>query len=74
MNKKQRQTLIAAVVVILLTILFWLISGGAIFTEVEVKFIWGLDLSLLISGIVSIICGILYSKFKKKSSASSLLK
>ena len=93
MNKKQRNTLIAGGVIVLIAIIIWLLSGGEIFTKTQVpvtyqseldkqlgvsqtlwkdQFVWGLDLSLLIGGITSIICGILFQKFKKGDKNSEL--
>ncbi|OGU36120.1 MAG: hypothetical protein A2068_12125 [Ignavibacteria bacterium GWB2_35_6b] len=37
------------------------------YTEWEDKFIWGLDLSLVISGVTAVACGILFIIFKKKN-------
>lgn len=37
------------------------------YTEWEDKFIWGLDLSLAISGVTSLVSGILFFVFKKKN-------
>ncbi len=69
MNKKQKNVILAGIVIIVLSMIIWLSYGGEILTkdqvlvekydelfdttysEFEDKFIWGLDLSLLISGI-----------------------
>lgn len=37
------------------------------YREWEDKFIWGLDLSLVISGVAAVVCGILFIVFKKKN-------
>ena len=89
MNKKQKISVITAVVIVLLTIIIWQIYGGEIFTKSQVlvekkdplfgftdkqwvdKFIWGLDLSLLISGISVFIAGVLFFVFRDKKSKTN---
>jgi len=42
---------------------------GTTYRVWEDKFIWGLDLSLVISGVTAVVCGILFIVFKKKNKA-----
>ena len=93
MNNKQQKTLFVGGIIVILSLIIWLISGGEIVTKTQVPvevqselekqlgvsgtewkntFIWGLDLTLLISGVTSIICGILFLKFKKEKTNSEL--
>lgn len=83
-NKKQKNVLIAALFIIIVSIVLWLAYGGEIFTKSQVlvevkdevfdttykewrdKFIWGLDLTLAISGITTVISAILLFLFRTK--------
>jgi len=83
-NKKQKNILIAAFLVIGVSFIVWLAYGGEIFTKTQVlveikdevfdtsykewhdKFIWGLDLTLAISGITAVVSGILLFFFRSK--------
>lgn len=83
-NKKQKNILVACGVIIILSLLIWLFSGGEIFTKTEVlvekydevfetnyseweeQFIWGLDLSAVISAVSLVIGGIFFFLFRNK--------
>lgn len=68
LNKNQKKTVYAAISLITLTLVIWILYGAEIFTKTEVlveiedelfgttkewreEFVWGLDLSLMISAI-----------------------
>ena len=83
-NKKQKNILIVALLIIGAFFIVWLAYGGEIFTKTQVlveikdevfdtsykewhdKFIWGLDLTLAISGITAVVSGILLFFFRSK--------
>ncbi|GBD90388.1 hypothetical protein BMS3Abin04_01105 [bacterium BMS3Abin04] len=83
-NKKQRNILIAAFLVIGVSFIIWFAYGMEIFTKTQVlveikdevfdtsykewhnKFIWGLDLTLVISAITTVVSGILLFFFRTK--------
>ena len=84
MNKKQKITVYAGILIIITAFVIWLSYGHVVFTQTRVlvqkkdelfgtsynvwehKFIWGLDLTLVITAIDIIIAGILFYLFRSK--------
>lgn len=84
-NKRQKNILVAALLIIGVSFIIWFAYGMEIFTKTQVlveikddvfdtsykewhnKFIWGLDLTLAISGLTAFISGIFLFFFRNKN-------
>lgn len=87
MNKKQKYILYIGLVIIILSLVFWQVFGGDIYTKTQVlietedelfgttkefvdQFVWGLDLSVIISGVTVLISAVLIFLFRTKKSSA----
>jgi hypothetical protein len=83
MNKKQKYIIYIGLAIIILSLVFWQVFGGDIYTKTQVlvetedelfgttkefvdQFVWGLDLSALISGTTILISAVLMFLFRTK--------
>ena len=62
MNSNQKKIILFAGILSLLSFAMWAVSGFRLLTSFNESFLWGLDLSLLVSGIALIAGGIIFRK------------
>ncbi len=83
-NKRQKISIIIALIVILAAVIIWLADGAYVFTQTKVliekkdplfgntykawenKFIWGLDLTLIVTAVSILVSGLFFFIFKNK--------
>ena len=86
MNSKQKVVVLIGIAVTFAAFAVWILSGREMLSHYapvidpknkifgkpdEEVFIWGLDLTLLVSGMVLLICGYIFSKLNKKQKSNS---
>jgi hypothetical protein len=80
MNKKQKLLIFTGSAIVIASFIIWYLSGmemlthyapkinskNKLFSMTEEEFIWGLDLTLIISGAALLVSGYVFNKLNKK--------